>query len=426
MTTPAIAIGGSHVVGLATQTNAALAITRVKRRTPAIATQTNTAISFSKRKFGQIGTSNTANQSLAIVPSVGGGGPGPPPAGDPSIWKVSIYNLNGTVLLDRAPVQSWMFNYVLNAPGAFEADLQLNHASVTEAIFTVGAKEIRIYRGTVLVWGGYLWGIRVSATDYKARIRGEGYFSRLRRRIIADDLLKKDRDQADIAWDLIQYTQATHGTLGFTDGHTQTGVTIDHAYCATDLGEVGSSITELSEMDNSFDFWITPTISTATNKIFQTAVPRRGATKAVTINQNNAIVADYEIDAMDLSNRIWGVGNGECNPADVEVFASASIATYGELHSTIQYDDLDSLPSVKAHTREDLRLNKDPRRQVTVTLEERDYTWGAFDIGDIITVASNRGYITGTRQMRVIRIQTNFDPENRIAFHEIDLDSVIA
>jgi hypothetical protein len=47
-------------------------------------------------------------------------------------------------------------------------------------------------------------------------------------------------------------------------------------------------------------------------------------------------------------------------------------------------------------------------------------------VGDIITLASNRGYITDSRQMRVIRIQTNFNPENRIAFHEIDLDSVIA
>jgi hypothetical protein len=421
-----VSTGGTTAIGVVTQTNTALAITRAKRKTLTIATQPSTAIAFAKKKIEQLVTNLEFDQPLTIVPSIGGGGTGPPPAGDPSIWKVSIYNLNGTVVLDRAPVQSWMFNYVLNAPGAFEADLQLNHASVTEAIFGVGAKEIRIYRGTILVWGGYLWGIQISATDYKARIRGEGYFSRLRRRIIADDLIKKDRDQADVAWDLIQYTQATHGTFGFTDGHTQTGVTVDHAYCATDLGEIGGAIEELSEMDNSFDFWITPTISTPTNKIFQTAVPRRGATKAVTINQNNAISADYEIDAMDLSNRIWGVGSGECNPPDFEASASASITTYGELHSTITYDDLDNLPSVKAHTREDLRLNKDPRRQVTVTLEERDYTWGSFDIGDIITLASNRGYITGTRQMRVIRIQTNFDPENRIAFHEIDLDSVIA
>jgi hypothetical protein len=121
----------------------------------------------------------------------------------------------------------------------------------------------------------------------------------------------------------------------------------------------------------------------------------------------------------------WGIGNGDCNPPSFEASASASISTYGELHDVQQFDDLDFLPAVKAHTREELRLRKSPRRQVTVRLEERDYAWGSFDVGDIITLASNRGYLTDSRQMRVTRIQTNFNPENRIAFHEIDLDSVV-
>lgn len=413
---------GTAALGIVSETDSALPISKKKTRVLSIVTSTNTAIALTKKKSRLASLVSELDSPLTITPSA----PAPVPPGDPLLWKVSIYNLNGSVVLDRAPCQAWMFNYVLNAPGAFEADLQVNHASVTEAIFGVGAKEIRVYRGTVLVWGGYLWGLTASATDYKARIRGEGYFSRFRRRIIADDLIKKDKDSGDIAWDLIQYSQSTHGTFGVTDGHVKTNVTIDHAYCATDLGEVGAAIEELSQMDDSFDFWITPSISNENNKVFKTAVPRRGSTKAVTINQDNAISADYEIDAIDLSNRIWGVGSGECNPPDFEAHADASIATYGELHATITYDDLDSLPSVKAHTREDLRLNKQPRRQVTVTLEERDYTWGSFDVGDIITLASNRGYLTDSRQMRVIRIQTNFNPENRIAFHEIDLDSVIA
>lgn len=413
---------GTTSLTTATETDSALAITKAKKKTVGIATTTNTAIALTRKKSRVPVIVNELDSPLPVTLL----GPAPPPSGDPLLWKVSIYNLNGGVVLDRAPCQAWMFNYVLNAPGAFEADLNLVHPSVTEAIFSVGAKEIHIFRGDVLTWGGYLWSLRASATDYKATIRGEGYFSRFRRRIIADDLVKKDKDSGDIAWDLIQYSQSTHGTFGITDGHVKTNVLIDHAYCATDLGEVGAAIEELADMDDSFDFWITPSISNSNNKVFKTAVPRRGTTKAVTINQDNAISANYEIDAMDLSNRIWGVGSGDCNPPDFEASSAGSISTYGELHSTITFDDLDSLPSVKAHTREELRLNKQPRRQVTVTLEERDYTWGSFDVGDIITLASNRGLITDSRQMRVIRIQTNFNPENRIAFHEIDLDSVIA
>jgi hypothetical protein len=414
--------GGATTLGVAAQTNTAIALTRSKRRTLGIVTQTNTALAITPKKT--VSTVTQLNVALVIVPFKAAGPP--PDPGAPNIWRVEIYALNSGTKIINLPVQSWMFNYVLNGPGAFEADVQLTHSLSTEANILVGAREIRVYRSNSLVWGGYLWALRASATEYKLRLRGEGYFSRFRRRLIADDLIKKDKDQADIAWELIQYSQSTHGTLGITDGSINTGVTIDHAYCATDLGEVGSAITELSEMDDSFDFWITPTISDASNKVFKNASPRRGTTKSITINQDNALSADYEIDSTDQSNRIWGVGAGDCNPPMFEAHADPSITTYGELHSTIQFDDLDNLPSVKAHTREELRLNKSPRRQVTVRLEERDYTWGSFDVGDIITLASNRGYLNDSRQMRVIRFQINFDPENRIGFYEMDLDSVIA
>lgn len=406
---------------MVTQTNTALPIGKAKRRTLGIVTRTHTALPITSKKTLPI--AEQFDTALTIIPFQAP--PPTPPPGSPSIWRVELWPLNGTSKLINIPVQSWMFSYVLNAPGAFEADVQLNHALATEANFGVGQREIRVYRANSLVWGGYLWAVTASATDYKLRLRAEGYFSRLRRRIIAQDLIKYDRDQADIAWDLIQYTQSTHGTFGITDAHINTGVKIDHVYCATDKNFVGDSIDELAEMDDSFDFWITPTINDASNKVFKNASPRRGTTKAITINQDNALSADYEIDSADQANRIWGVGGGDCNPPDFEAFGSASIANYGELHDTITFDDLDHLPSVKAHTREELRLRKSPRRQVRVRLEERDYTWGTFDIGDIVTLASNRGYLNDSRQMRVLRIQINFDPQDRIGFYEMDLDSVI-
>jgi len=406
------------------ETDSSIAVTKSKRRTLGIASETDSSRIITSKKL--LGVNLESDTALTIVPSTAA-----PAPGNPAIWRVELWGLNGAAKLINVPVQSWMFNYVLNAPGAFEADVQLTHALAFESNFAAGAREIRVYRGTNLVWGGYLWAIQASAIEYKMRLRAEGYFSRLRRRIIAQDLIKYDKDQADIAWDLIQYSQTTHGTFNITDGHIDTGIIIDHVYCATDLGEVGSAIEELSQMDDSFDFWITPTIIDGTNKVFKTPTPsggaaRRGSVKAVTINQDNALSADYEIDASDLANRLWGIGNGDCNPPSFEAFGAASITTYGELHDVEQFDDLDHLPSVKAHTREELRLRKSPRRQVTVRLEERDYTWGSFDVGDIVTLASNRGFLNDSRQMRVIRIQINFDPENRIGFYEMDLDSVIA
>lgn len=406
-------------LGRANETDTARPITKAKRRTLGIVTQTNTSRPITSKKT--IAINNETDTALTIIPTSA-----PPAPGNPLIWHVRLYGLNSETKIIDVPVQSWMFNYVLNGPGAFEADIQLNHALALESNFAVGQREIRVYRGNTLVWGGYLWGLTANVLTYKMRLRAEGYFSRLRRRVIANDLVKYGQDQADIAWDLIQYTQSTHGTFNISNGHTPTGIKVDHVYCATDLGEVGDAITELSEMDDSFDFWITPTIADGSNKVFKNASPRRGTTKAVTINQDNAISADYEIDATDLANHIWGIGNGDCNPPSFEANNSGSVTSYGELHAVQQFDDLDHLPSVKAHTRELLRLQKQPRRQVTVRLEERDYTWGAFDVGDIVTLASNRGFLNDSRQMRVLRIQINFEPENRIGFYEMDLDSVTA
>lgn len=407
-------------VALAAETDSSRPVTKLKRRTLGIAIETDSSRTITARKG--VSRASETDFALSITPS----GQPPPPV-PVQVWRVDLHALNNSVpIVSGLPVQAWMFNYVLNAPGAFEAEVLLTHPLSTEANILSGAREIRVYRGTDLVWGGYLWSVAASASNYKLRLRGEGYFSRFRRRLIVQDLIKYDKDQADIAWDLIQYTQSTHGTFGITDGHIDTGVLIDHVYCATDFNDVGSAIDELSQMDNSFDFWITPSISDASNKVFKNATPRRGTSKAVTLNQTNALSAEYEIDSSDMANHIWGVGNGDCNPPEFEAQDASSITTYGELHETIQFEDLDHFPSVKAHTREELRLRKQPRRQVTIRMEERDYTWGSFDIGDIITLASNRGYISDSRQMRVLKVQVNFNPENRIAFFEFDLDSVIA
>lgn len=340
-------------------------------------------------------------------------------------FTVDIHALNsGTALLSNAPVQGFRFNYVLNAPGAFEADLYLEHANVTQSNFAVGQREIRIKRDGTLVWGGYLWAATANPNTRKLRIRGEGYFSRLRRRILHNDLIKYDKDPAQIAWDLIDYTQSNDGTFGITDGKTLTSITVDRVYCATSFPTIGDSIQELTEMDDSLDFWITPTIGDSSNKVFKNATPRRGSSKAVTLDQDNIITLEHEFDASELANRVWGVGSGECNPPSFEATASASISTYGELHATADFDDLTSLPSVKAHTREEIRNLKTPREQARVRLQEADYTWGSFDVGDIITLSSDMGYLSGSKDMRVISIDLNLDPDNTIAFIDIFLDSV--
>jgi hypothetical protein len=93
-----------------------------------------------------------------------------------------------------------------------------------------------------------------------------------------------------------------------------------------------------------------------------------------------------------------------------------------------QIDQLDDAEArdLAAHGKEVLRTHKDARWQGTaVYSEDKGPTWGAFDIGDIISLSSNRGFATFTKDMRVIEFEVSLDAESpRVAFFRTLLDSV--
>lgn len=308
--------------------------------------------------------------------------------------------------------------------------MPLTHTQATRANLEPGQREIRIYRDSTLVWGGVLWKTAINVKTYELRLYGEGYLSWLRRRIVEDDTVKYDTDQGDIAWYLINYSQVTHGTFNITDGHIDTGILVDRVFCATDFPNIGEALQELTEMDDSFDMWITPAITDSSNKVFKTPTPSGGAARrgsdlsgSIVLNQNNSQTLEYTIDASEVANRIWGVGTGECNPPQFEASAAASITNFGELHAVAEFDDLDHLPSVEAHTREEIRIRKSARHQATVKIYEPDITWSSFDIGDIISLSSNRGYANETLDMRCLSFEVDVTSPD-IVFYTVTLDSV--
>lgn len=349
-------------------------------------------------------------------------------------WRMALYDLSGNEKLHAAPFQRLRINYVLNAPGAIEGEVYVAHPDVTEANFDPAATEVRVFRDDVLVWGGVLWAVGFNITAHTLQFRGEGYFSWLRKRIIWQDLIKYDKDQADLAWELIKWTQDNDGTFGIINDYSPTGVLVDRNYCAADKPRVGESVEELAGMDDSFDWWITPGINDASVKRWKNATPRRGTDlrNFVTVDQTNSMTLDYELDGDTIANRIWGEGAGDCNPPSFEARGNASIAKYGQLHDTADFDDLDHFKSVRAHTRETLRNRKAPYREATVAFADqgayggnKGYSWGEFNIGDIVTLASNQGFAAGSRPMRVQEIEVNLEADTIIPFYTMSLNSVV-
>lgn len=371
---------------------------------------------------------------------------GPPPPAS-TAWEVAIYDLNAsTPRLHFAPVAEWGFGYVLNAPGAFEATVPLTNAQALEANWKAGQREIKVFRNSTLVWGGYLWSTSVDIVEQKVRVVGEGYYSRLRRRFVMGDLIYENPGlpQEDIAFRLIRHTQNQQGSptngaggagrppasppfgeLGITEGSNTYTTVRERDYCAAQHPNIADSIDEFTQMDDGFDFAITPTPVISADKSFRTYSPRKQHTSNVTLSGSNTMTLDYEIDASDVVTRMTTVGSGDCNPPDDDRDAD-SINNFGLLQDILEVQ-FSNLADVQAHGKEELRNRNTSRWQATATFaEEKGPAWGSCDVGDTVQVVAHKGFADFSMPMRILEYNVSLQPGIRQAFTTLTLDSVAA
>lgn len=346
-------------------------------------------------------------------------------------WSLDVYALNGAVTATGLPWQSWTFNYVLNSPGALEADLPLRHSAVTQAVLAPGQKELRVYRDSVLVWAGYLWGVAVQPRD-SVRIRAEGYLSRFRRRFVMTDLVYSDVNQQQLAWNLISHTQGlSGGNLGITQStHTGGNVTRDAEWCMLDHPNIGEEIEGFAEYDDGIDFEITPTPDDADDKQFKTYQPRKGSdlSGSVVFTEQNLMGYEYELSADGAVSRLVTTGNGDCNPPEDDRTDATALSLFGLLQE-FETVDKGSFRAVRAYGAEMLRNRKQAQRLSTLTYAEGTgaRAWAAFVVGDVIRVNAAWGPTGGFGRVdengRVLSVEVfGQQPDN--VFYRVVLDSV--
>ena len=345
-------------------------------------------------------------------------------------WDLDLYDLNaGSPRLSSSAFKSLMFNYQLDDPGAIEGELYISDPDTIKANFNPGQVEIKLKRNGTKVWAGYLWLTSINVTDYTVRFQGEGYASKFRNRVTTDDLIYHPENVHQIMWNLINNAQSkTNGDMGVTQGaHTGGSTSVNRDYCGTEFPNLADSLDELTTMDDGVDWLITPCISYGTDKVFRTFNPRRGTdlSGSVTLDQDNTQTLTYEIDATEVANDVWTIGTGDCTPPENEQTNGSSQTNYGLMQAVEDTDYTDSR-DITAHGREYIRNHKTARWTASAIYEEvNGPSWGAFDVGDIITLASNRGYSNFSQGMRVTGIEVNLTPPD-IVFLTITLDSVIS
>lgn len=334
-------------------------------------------------------------------------------------WRLALASLGtsglGSVIEDDVLTRTGVpqgesslgLTWTLNAAGSLEFTLPIDDPFVTRDNFAVGAREFHVYRDEVLVWGGRLW--RAEVTNVVAvRFGALGFFSSLNRREVDDDLLYNNVDQLDIAWNLIDFTQAkTDGDLGITrEDATPSGVDRSVAYCLDTRDVIADAIGDLSEAEDGFDFDVGP------DKVWRTWSPLRGTDTGIMLDTRTNVMSmdGLAFDATDLSNEVTAISSsGSCEtPVTEMALDTTSRGIFGLLQSNLT----DDVPPahLQAKADEALRISREPRLQPTVTMDQAVADLvdvpdlSTYAVGDLVHLTSTRGFATFDDDLRILEI----------------------
>lgn len=335
--------------------------------------------------------------------------------GQGDLFRFVIADINGVEQAEVVPSNP-IWSEVLNDAGAASFVMPLRHPLCTRTLFQQGASELHIYYGQNRVWGGHLYGAEASTSDDTVRFGFEGFFSRLKHRYVDVTRNYNNVDQFDIAWGLISYTQGkTNGNLGmnWTRGSaTPSGVTRDINYPFWERTIIADAILDLAELNNGFDFQVTP------NKTWTTYYPSRGAVKTIPLELGkNVQTWAMGEDATDTANAVSAIGAGDGKNTCIAVASSATNqAALGLMERADSFTEIKRYAQLNDKATEIVRQRKAPRLSPSITLyPTQEPGIFAFNPGDRITLRAHEGYIDFERQMRCIAVTYALSNEGRCA-----------
>jgi len=335
-------------------------------------------------------------------------------------WAINLYNLGGSAVLLDAPVKGARFPTALGGPGAFEAELDWKLASRSD--WAKGERVVKLTRNGTVVRANYLWGVGGNAQGRTVRAWGEGYFSRLRHRVVTSDLSYEDIAQEQIAWNLINHTQGqADGDLGFTQGTAiGTAVTRSRDYCARERPNIADEITNLSgTFLDGFDFEIDPA-----TKAFNTWSPSRGTATGITLTGSDELTLEWTEDASEAASYVTAIGAGNCSQPTIDVHDDTAIATFGRLHEVVDADST-KVKEVTAIADETLRQRKLGLFRATIAWDD-DYgpAWGTYGLGDTLALNPADYFATFTKTLRIVEIALQLESPTQ-AYVEVTLDAAL-
>lgn len=333
-------------------------------------------------------------------------------------YRYLVGDLVTNVLREEMPFSGVTYSQVLNAPGAFQATIGLQHPKATRANLDPGRTVIYVERDGVLLWGGILWAASVSADDGTITINGQGFWSYFRRRVLRTTKTYTGIDQLAIAQDLIRWAQSQPGgDINVAVGTETSSVVRDRTYNDWERKNIGEAVEQLAAVENGFDFAVDVGYepSGAITRTFRLSYPRRGSNTSIVFELGTNLGSfTQQVDATVQANQIDVIGAGDGSAMLIATVADDTLTPpYPLLEDVLSYKDVSELDTLVGHGNAALAARTSPVETIpTIAQFGPDTGLGSYITGDEVAVRGSAGFIDVEQRARIIGISVKVDEQS--------------
>lgn len=323
-------------------------------------------------------------------------------------WAFIAQSRGGSAYADLAPYLSdRQVSMLLNRPGQVTGSLNLSSPGADLSWLTAGVHELKVLRDNAQVGGLFrLTDVDVSLGRQTAELKltWEGIETYLRDLLIPAATSQVGNGQSLHAWNLINTVQALAGAsvYNFSRGLVPaTDPTKDRTY--TDPVDCLTAIESLAERNDGFDFAFNAA------RQLDCYYPQRGTASGLVLEWGaNVFEMGYSIAAGPgavASDILVKDGGGHS--------ATATDATartlYGRRDQMVVLSDLNEAVAAVLQSYADamLQVMKQPLFVPTVVIDPTEVAWGAYGLGDTVTVRAKAGggaYVNVNQSQRIVGI----------------------
>lgn len=330
--------------------------------------------------------------------------PLPPSTSDFANWKFVLCNSSDLSSLgELKQARQKQLTIELNRPGSLSFTLPIadRDAYLVDPVRTC----VLAYRDNILIWSGPVWIVAEKLIEEQVQVTCLGWSEILFHRLIQPSqapVTYSSVDAGTIAQNLLAFANAQGQTPALAPSSTfisagTTTASITRTITYTSLQNIGQAIQQLSDIENGFDFYITPG-----TRVMDIYYPRLGVDQtgillgAGDVSIKGLAQVGRNIDASRMANRTWVVGAHETGFAE----DTTSQSTYIMLEDTYQLTDVTDSTILAAYANAELAV-----RYLPLVFVEFDVFPAAtfrmfrnFNIGDIIYISARKGRMQFTRQ----------------------------